>query len=174
MEKYDIVPYDDGNNENNDNNDNNENNDKEEKIKKVVFKGDIKKVLIDGKFYDVCEMEVEDEADLPLGQGPNKFVFQKLFEEAYGPIDRDDIDTIPESMRCKDLFTKIEKSEDRSEDLKLLKNPDDLNDFIKTIFNKIDDLNDFIKTIFNKIDDLNDFIKTIFNKIVEYFKNLIN
>ena len=143
MEKYDIVPYDDGNNGNN------ENNEKEEKIKKVVFKGDIKKVLIDGKFYDVCEMEVEDEADLPLGQGPNKFEFQKLFEEAYGPIDRDDIETIPESMRCKDLFTKIEKSEkskDLSENLKLLKNPDDLNDLIKTLF----------------------------NKIVEYFKNLVN
>ena len=81
-------------------------------------------------------MEVEDEADLPLGQGPNKFEFQKLFEEAYGSIDRDDIDTIPESMRCKDLFTKIEK-EEKSEDLKLLKNPNDLIDFIKTVFDKL-------------------------------------
>ena len=51
-------------------------------------------------------------------------------------------------MRCKDLFTKIEKSEksEKSEDLKLLKDPNDLIDFIKTVF----------------------------DKLVEYFKNLVN
>ena len=146
MGKFDIVPY---NNDNNDKNDKNDKKEKKEKIKRVVFKGSIKQVLIDGKFEEVYEMEVEDEADLPLGEGPNKFEFQKLFEEDFGPIDRNDIDTIPKSIKCRDLFAKTKKA------------------------TKLENLYDRFKQIKN-IDDLIEFFKLIFNKIIEYFKKWFN
>ena len=143
MGKFNIVPYNDENDENNENNENNE------KIKKVVFKGSIKQVLIDGKFETVYEMEPEDEADLPLGEGPNKFEFQKLFEEDFGPIDRNDIDTIPKSIKCRDLFATTKKP------------------------TKSKNLYDIFKQIKNT-DDLIEFFKLIFDKILEYFKKLFN
>lgn len=150
MGKFDIVPYND---ENNENNENNEKKEKKEKIKRVVFKGSIKQVLIDGKFEEVYEMEVEDEADLPLGEGPNKFEFQKLFEEDFGPIDRNDIDTIPKSIKCRDLFAPTKKT------TKNLTKSKNLYDIFKQIKNT---------------DDLIEFFKLIFDKIFEYFKKLFN
>lgn len=159
MGKFDILPYKNEDNEDNEDNESKDNeskdnekdkeNKKEEKTKKFVFKGSIKQVLIDGKFEEVIEMEVEDEADLPLGEGPNKFEFQKLFDEAFGPIDRNDIDTIPKSIKLRDLFPPIKKpkkSENLYDKFKLIKNFNDLIEFLKLIFNKIVD---YFKKLFN-------------------------